>query len=69
MQQAMRVTALGIKSKDALHFACAIMSHCDYFVTTDDGLLCKRDKIDGVSAINPVDFIRLLNEEVDNEDR
>ena len=29
----------GIKHKDACHIACAILSKCDYFITTDNRLL------------------------------
>ena len=28
---------LGIRQKDALHIACAIIENCDYFVTCDKG--------------------------------
>jgi len=28
-----------IKANDAIHLACAIESKCDYFITTDDGIL------------------------------
>ena len=31
----------GVKSKDALHIACAIKGKCDYFLTTDYGILMR----------------------------
>jgi len=46
----------GIKAKDALHLACAIESDCDYFVTTDKGLMNK--KVNNIIIINPIDFVR-----------
>lgn len=48
----------GLKTKDALHVSCAKYACCDYFFTTDKGILKK--KIDGITVINPIDFITLL---------
>jgi predicted nucleic acid-binding protein len=45
----------GIKTKDALHIACAIKSKCEYFITTDNKLTNKT--IDEIRIINPVDFV------------
>jgi len=36
LETAHELASLGIKSKDALHIACAVESNCDYFLTTDD---------------------------------
>jgi len=47
-----------IKSKDALHLACAIEAECNYFITTDKKVLNK--SIDNITIINPIDFIRLI---------
>ena len=52
--------AHGIKPNDALHLSCAVKSGCDYFITTDSGLL-KKD-IPNISIINPIDFIREAEE-------
>jgi predicted nucleic acid-binding protein len=49
---------LGLKNKDALHVACALKGGCNYFLTTDKGVLNK--KPDGIKLINPVDFVRRL---------
>jgi len=46
----------GIKPKDALHIACAIKSGCEYFITTDKGILNKN--IENIKIINPIDFVR-----------
>jgi hypothetical protein len=51
-----KIMAHGIKAKDALHIACAIMSHCDYFVTTDKKLINK--SINEIKIVNPIDFVR-----------
>jgi len=50
---------IGMKKKDSLHLACAIDSKCEYFITTDDGILKKSEIVKKVSLINPVDFIIL----------
>ena len=44
----------GIKTKDAIHVACAIYSDCDYFITTDKRLLKYSDN--RIKLINPIDF-------------
>ena len=54
----------GIKARDALHIACAIKSGCDYFITTDKGLLNK--SIANISIINPIDFVRETEEHHEN---
>lgn len=34
-KMAASIAATGVKNKDAIHVACAILSECDYFLTTD----------------------------------
>ena len=48
----------GVKSADALHTACAILSHCDYMLTTDDRLL--KYKSGKIRVVNPTEFIMIL---------
>ena len=55
LKRAERLSELGIKAKDAIHIACAIESGCDYFLTTDIGILKK--KIDSIKVRNPIEFI------------
>ena len=52
-----KIKEAGVKDKDALHVACAILSDCEYFISTDDRLLKYRD--DRIKLVNPVDFIRM----------
>jgi RNase P subunit RPR2 len=54
----------GIRANDALHIACAIESQCEYFITTDTGLTNK--KIDGIKIVNPIDFVRDMEERNEN---
>jgi predicted nucleic acid-binding protein len=56
------VQAIGLKSKDALHIACAIESAADYFITTDDLLIKKAHLLDAIRVINPLDFIDCMGE-------
>jgi predicted nucleic acid-binding protein len=53
---------LGVKSKDALHVACAVASKCDYFLTTDKRLINKLKNFEEIVVINPLDFISLKEE-------
>ena len=46
----------GLKAKDAIHIACAAETRCDYFLTTDIGILKKNIEI--IRVRNPIDFIR-----------
>ncbi|MCL1967508.1 MAG: hypothetical protein FWF67_06465 [Fibromonadales bacterium] len=57
VKQAENLKSLNIKKKDALHIACALYAKCQYFLTTDLKLLNK--KVDGISIINPVDFLKI----------
>jgi predicted nucleic acid-binding protein len=49
-----------VKSKDALHVACAIEAGCDYFLSTDDSLLKKLSGIDKIKVLNPISFLTIL---------
>ncbi len=62
--KAKEIMATGIKVKDAFHVACAIMSSCDYFLTTDKRLL--KYQTSEIAMMNPIDFItelEVLNDE------
>ncbi len=56
IESANRIKKMGIKAKDALHIACAMDTKCEFFITTDIQILKKC--IDGITIINPIDFIR-----------
>ena len=61
------LSLFGVKPMDALHVACAIEAHAEYFLTTDKALLRKMAKHDTLHVVDPVDFILVL-EEKKNED-
>ena len=50
------IISTGVKTADAHHVACAILSESDYFLTTDDRLLKYRS--DKVKIVDPTEFIR-----------
>ena len=58
--RASEFTRNGVKSKDALHIACAIEGKAEYFLTTDDKLLKKLAKTKELIVVNPVNFIPIL---------
>ena len=58
LAKAQALTALGLKSKDALHIACAIEMQCDYFITTDDKILNRMKNSHEIAVVDPTTFVR-----------
>jgi len=55
-----KIAVMGIKPKDALHIACAVVADCEYFITTDNKILNKGIKgIKDIKLIDPIGFIKL----------
>src|SRR5665647_2426330 len=48
-----RLYRIGIKAKDALHIACAVIQECDYFITTDKFLIKKLANFEKITVVNP----------------
>ena len=46
----------GLKAMDALHVACAEAAECDWFFTTDRGILKKARNLTSMRVANPVEF-------------
>ena len=61
LKAAKSLAAMGLKAKDALHIAWAIEGRADFFLTTDDKILCKLTDIKDIEAINPIDVIKTLD--------
>jgi len=55
------IATTGIKSSDALHVAAAIISGCDYFITTDKRIM--KYITNRILIMNPVDVIRSWSDE------
>ena len=60
LELAMSLAEKGIKPKDTLHVACSVEAGCDYFLSTDDRLLKRLTVLSPIAAMNPVDFIKVL---------
>ena len=60
LNKAHSVQALGLRSKDALHVACAIEATADYFVTTDDLLIKKLRDLGEIQVVTPLEFVDCL---------
>lgn len=58
LKEAKSLVTLGIRSKDALHIACAVEAGCKYFITTDDALLKKLSRYTRIEAVDPTAFVR-----------
>ena len=58
-KKANEIMKFGVKAKDALHLSCAIEAACNYFITTDDGIL-KKYKNGEIKVCSPVEFINIL---------
>ena len=61
LQTARRMLATGLKPKDALHLACAIAAACDYFVTTDHGILKRVRDVPNIVIASPITLVQELN--------
>ncbi len=51
----------GVKLMDACHIACAIISECNYFITTDKRLL--KYESEKIKLVNPVTYILEMGDE------
>ena len=60
-ERAANIMKTGIKTRDALHIACAAEGGCGYFITTDKLLL--RHTPGGIIICNPIQFLDYYEEE------
>ena len=51
------IERMGIKAMDALHIASAEAAECDWFLTTDKGILKKLHQLGPMRIANPIDFV------------
>lgn len=58
--RAEKLLSYNIKFKDALHLSCAIEAKADFFITTDNPLVKKRNVISDLEIINPINFIEKI---------
>ena len=60
--KAKELVNIGISKKDALHVAAAIEGQIDFFITVDKGILKKRKFINDITLYSPIDFINLIED-------
>lgn len=58
VNKAIKLSKIGLRNKDALHISCAIFAECSYFLTTDDKILNKNEKIEEIIVTDPIAFIK-----------
>ena len=51
------IERMGIKAMDALHIASAETAGCDWFLTTDKGILKKLQQLGAMRIANPIEFV------------
>ncbi len=51
------IMGLGVKRMDALHLSCALAANCNWFLTTDRGILRHVSNLDSMRVANPVAFV------------
>ncbi len=62
LAQATTLNAQGFGAKDALHIACAVEGKAGYFLTTDKGILRKKQYVAELIICNPTEFFSLIQE-------
>ena len=58
IEQANLFYKFGLQKIDSLHIACATTAKCEYYLTTDDKILNKSDKITDIKITDPIGFIK-----------
>ncbi len=60
IKAAQKIKESGFGNKDALHIASAIEAEADYFITVDKSILKKRNFIENIKIVDPIEFIAIL---------
>jgi hypothetical protein len=58
LERANFLSQFGFQKIDSLHIACAIIETCEYYLTTDDKILNKSNKISDIKITDPIGFIK-----------
>ena len=62
LRRAASLVECGLSRLDGLHVACAITGQCDYFLSTDDGILPKSGRIAEIRIADPITFIKEMSQ-------
>ena len=60
IQIARDLSTKGLKSRDSIHMASAIMGECEYFISTDKRIINKRDDVSLIKIMNPVEMLKII---------
>ena len=60
--------AIGIKPMDPLHVACAVVGEAEVFLTTDRGIVKRRDQLSEIRILNPVELMLEQQSDGDKDD-
>jgi predicted nucleic acid-binding protein len=58
IETAKKLNKKGFHKIDSLHIACAIISNCEYFLTTDDHILKRARLLNDIKINDPIGFIK-----------
>jgi len=58
IEMASSLNKKGFPKIDSLHIACAIISKCEYFLTTDDQILKLSSVVNEINVTDPIGFIK-----------
>ena len=58
IEMASSLNKKGFPKIDSLHIACAIISKCEYFLTTDDKILKLSSVVNEINVNDPIGFIK-----------
>ncbi|MCR4289589.1 MAG: hypothetical protein NUV86_04935 [Candidatus Scalindua sp.] len=58
LKKADSLNSTGFKKMDSLYVACAIISRCNFFLTTDDNILKQSEVLEGIKIDDPIGFIK-----------
>jgi len=58
IEMASSLNKKGFPKIDSLHIACAIISECEYFLTTDDKILKLSSVVNEINVNDPIGFIK-----------
>lgn len=57
VEKGVSIMKYGVKRMDALHLASALVAGCDWFLTTDKGILRHVSSIERMRVSNPINFV------------
>jgi hypothetical protein len=63
-QRARAIAADGFKPLDALHVASAVAGGASHFLTVDDGILKKRERVREIVIVSPLEFVQSFGEQL-----